>query len=37
MYFWIAELDGVPNAWKISRTSSLSTSFRACSIALGGL
>ena len=37
MYFWIAELDGVPSGWKINSTSSLSTSLRACSIAFGGL
>jgi hypothetical protein len=37
MYLWIAELDGVPRLWKISSTSSLSTSLRACSTALGGL
>jgi hypothetical protein len=36
MYFSIAEFDGVPSDWKISRTSSLSTSLRACSTALGG-
>jgi len=33
----IAAFDGVPSGWKISSTSSLSTSLRACSIALGGL
>ena len=37
MYFWIAVFDGVPSGWKISSTSSLSTSLRACSTALGGL
>src|SRR5215470_14606338 len=37
MYFWIAVLDGVPSDWKIKRTSSLSTSLRACSTVLGGL
>ena len=37
MYFMIAEFDGVPSDWKISSTSSLSTSLRACSIAFGGL
>ena len=37
MYFWIAELDGVPSGWKINSTSSLSTSLRACSTAFGGL
>ena len=36
MYFWIAEFDGVPSELKISRTSSLSTSLRACSTAFGG-
>ncbi len=36
MYFMIAEFEGVPSAWKISSTSSLSTSLRACSIAFGG-
>jgi len=30
MYFWIAEFDGVPSELKIRRTSSLSTSLRAC-------
>jgi len=29
--------DGVPRLWKISNTSSLSTSLRACSTAFGGL
>ena len=37
MYFWIAEFDGVPSGWKTSKTSSLSTSLRACSTAFGGL
>jgi len=37
MYFMIAEVEGVPSDWKISRTSSLSTSLRACSMAFGGL
>ncbi len=37
MYFWIAVLDGVPSDWKISSTSSLSTSLRACSTVFGGL
>src|SRR6266446_4382307 len=36
MYFWIAELDWVPSDWKMSSTSSLSTSLRACSTAIGG-
>ena len=36
-YFWIAEFDGVPSELKISNTSSLSTSLRACSTAFGGL
>ena len=35
-YFWIAEFDGVPRLWKMSSTSSLSTSLRACSTAFGG-
>jgi hypothetical protein len=33
----MAELDGVPAELKIRRTSSLSTSLRACSTAFGGL
>ena len=37
MYFWIAELVAVPSGLKISSTSSLSTSFRACSTVFGGL
>jgi hypothetical protein len=37
MYFWMAELLGVPRALKSRKTSSLSTSLRACSTALGGL
>ncbi len=36
-YFWIAALDGVPRLWKVSSTSSLSTSLRTCSTAFGGL
>ena len=36
MYFWIALFDGVPSELKIRSTSSLSTSLRACSTALGG-
>ena len=36
MYFWIAVLDGVPSVWNTSSTSSLSTSLRTCSTALGG-
>jgi len=36
MYFWIAVFDGVPSELKISSTSSLSTSLRACSTAFGG-
>ena len=36
-YFWIAEFDGVPSGLNSSRTSSLSTSLRACSTAFGGL
>ena len=37
MYFWIAVLVGVPRLLKMSRTSSLSTSFLACSVVLAGL
>ena len=37
MYFWIAEFGGVPSELKISSTSSLSTSLRACSTVFGGL
>src|SRR6267143_2001628 len=37
MYLCIAELLGVPSELKINRTSSLSTSLRACSTAFGGL
>jgi len=37
MYFSIAVFDGVPSGLKISNTSSLSTSLRACSTAFGGL
>ena len=37
MYFWIAVLPGVPSGLKISSTSSLSTSLRACSTIFGGL
>ena len=36
MYFWIAELGAVPSDEKISSTSSLSTSLRACSTVFGG-
>ena len=36
MYFWIAELVAVPSELNISRTSSLSTSLRACSTVFGG-
>ena len=35
-YFWIAVLEGVPSVPNSSRTSSLSTSLRACSTAFGG-
>ncbi len=35
-YFWIAELEGVPSELNTTSTSSLSTSLRACSTALGG-
>jgi hypothetical protein len=37
MYFWIAVFGGVPSDWKMSSTSSLSTSLRACSTVFGGL
>jgi molybdopterin-biosynthesis enzyme MoeA-like protein len=37
MYFWIAVLPGVPSELKISRTSSSSTSLRACSTVFAGL
>ena len=37
MYFWIAEFGGVPSGLKMKRTSSLSTSLRACSTVFGGL
>ena len=37
MYFWIAAFGGVPSELKISSTSSLSTSLRACSTVFGGL
>ena len=37
MYFWIAVFGGVPSGLKISNTSSLSTSLRACSTVFGGL
>ncbi len=37
MYFWIAELGGVPSGLKMKSTSSLSTSLRACSTVFGGL
>ena len=37
MYFWIAELGGVPSELKMNSTSSLSTSLRACSTVFGGL
>ncbi len=37
MYFWIAELAAVPSELKIRKTSSPSTSLRACSTVFGGL
>ena len=37
MYFWIAEFGGVPSGLKTNRTSSLSTSLRACSTVFGGM
>ncbi|MEY9112355.1 hypothetical protein ABIE86_001087 [Bradyrhizobium diazoefficiens] len=35
-YFCTAAFDGVPMIWKVSSTSSLSTSLRTCSTAFGG-
>jgi hypothetical protein len=35
-YFCTAAFEGVPRSWKVSSTSSLSTSLRTCSTALGG-
>jgi len=37
MYLWIAEFGGVPSVLKTNRTSSSSTSLRACSTVLAGL
>ena len=37
IYSWIAEFGGVPSELKMNRTSSLSTSLRACSTVFGGL
>ena len=37
IYLCMAEFGGVPSELKISSTSSLSTSLRACSTVLGGL
>ena len=36
-YFCTAALPGVPMIWKVSSTSSLSTSLRTCSTVFGGL
>ena len=36
IYFWIAVFGGVPSELKMRRTSSLSTSLRACSTVFGG-